>query len=228
MVHILNKSASDLGHNQHSVVKYHNTDDAKVWHRPMVVEGIPNIYHADAVCNNINITCGECTSSASVNMNYVSDRMVANNRSMNRTTCHRAHCVEQKEDGTFAICSNHHSRVVCPYQFNQPNHSRKFKTPCPYYHFDDSVQANRELEIFTKALIAICPGFFFNINIKSLCFLFGCYMEKNNCFKDEGPARNRNVDILTDILIRATPVENYREDLDVLVRFTKKRRAYTQ
>ena len=62
MVHILNKSAFDMGHSHHSIVTYHNEEDSKVWHRTKVVDGIPNIYHADAVCNNTNITCGECIS----------------------------------------------------------------------------------------------------------------------------------------------------------------------
>ena len=127
MVHILNKSASEMGHNYHTIVKHHDIDDTKVWHRPKVVEGIPNIYHADSVCNNTNITCGECISNTMINMNYVTNRMVVNKESIKKPSCYRAHCVKQNEDGSFEICNDHHSRVVCPYKFNKGNHDRVFK-----------------------------------------------------------------------------------------------------
>ena len=218
MTHVLTKCAYINGRGNHFIVNNHdaNEKDPKVWHRPKEAEGIPNIFHADAVCSNINVTCGECFSVSPGNYNHVNNN---HHSSANPGTyCFRAHCVESTADGKFTIGNDHHSRVVCPFQFNSDTHRRVYNDSvpkCKHYHFDDVERAKSELELFTKALIAVCPDIFFNLNMKSLCFMFGCYMEQNNDFR--GPSRGKNAQALRDI-IYASPERNYT---DWMFLFTK-------
>jgi hypothetical protein len=207
MTNVLTKCAHMNRHESHFIVDNHDVaDNTVVWHRPKEVEGIPNIIHADAVCNNIDVMCGECFSDPPGNRNRVGydHRPWANPG----TYCFRAHCVEHNEVGDeFTIGDGHLSRVVCPFQFNSYRHSKVYRnSPCKHYHFVDSGMAKLELVFFTKALIAVCPDIFFNLNMKSLCFMFGCYMEEMN--NDFDTSRITNSNVLSK-MIDADPLDTY-------------------